>query len=127
MSGCLVGDNSQREVLPLGPHSAHKYQRYALIFLFISQTLRRKERKLTFSGPLLVPSAVLSTFTYLISFNPQSNVEKWVLLLPFTVSKQTQGFRILPKVTKLASVIPFPNISHCSAPQDVVDCLISMQ
>lgn len=37
------GDESQREVLPLGV-SFHKYQRYALIFLFISQTLRRRKK-----------------------------------------------------------------------------------
>lgn len=49
MSGCLVGDYSQREVLPLGPLSVHKYQRYALIFSSIFRPLEGKERKLTFS------------------------------------------------------------------------------
>lgn len=44
MSGGLVGDYSQREVLPLGPLSVHKYQRYALIFLNF-QTLRRKRKE----------------------------------------------------------------------------------
>lgn len=45
MSGGLVGDYSQREVLPLGPLSVHKYQRYALIFLLNFQTLRRKRKE----------------------------------------------------------------------------------
>lgn len=44
MSDSLVGDYSQREVLPLGPLSVHKYQRYTLIFLNF-QTLRRKRKK----------------------------------------------------------------------------------
>lgn len=47
-SGCLVGDESQREVLPLGD-SSHKYQRYALIFLFISQTLRRRKKTISWA------------------------------------------------------------------------------
>lgn len=37
---CLVRNYSQREVLPLGPLSVHKCQRYALVFLN-SQTLRK--------------------------------------------------------------------------------------
>lgn len=45
MSGCLVGEYSQREVLPLGRLSVQKYQRYALIFLVNSQTLRRKRKE----------------------------------------------------------------------------------
>lgn len=42
------GDESQREVLPLGV-SFHKYQRYALIFLFISQTLRRRKKTISWA------------------------------------------------------------------------------
>lgn len=42
------GDESQREVLSLGV-SFHKYQRYALIFLFISQTLRRRKKTISWA------------------------------------------------------------------------------
>lgn len=45
MSGCLVREYSQREVLPLGRLSVHKCQRYALIFLINSQILRRKRKE----------------------------------------------------------------------------------
>lgn len=61
------GDESQREVLPLGV-SSHKYQRYALIFLFISQTLRR--RKKTISWALTCARHV---FIYLIFIFLSSN------------------------------------------------------
>lgn len=62
MSGRLVGDYSQRELLPLRPLSVHKYQRYALIFLLNSQTLRRKRKETDIFWALLVPGTVLGTF-----------------------------------------------------------------
>lgn len=47
LSGGLVGEDSQREALPLGPLcvSVYKYQGYALIFLLNFRPLEGKERK----------------------------------------------------------------------------------
>lgn len=52
MPGGLAGDDSQREVLPLGPHSVSvsKYQRYALISLLNFQSLRRERKKTNIFG-----------------------------------------------------------------------------
>lgn len=40
----------------------------------IFKPLERKEMKLTFSGPLLIPGTMQGSFAYLISFNPHSNL-----------------------------------------------------
>lgn len=75
MSGCVVGDYSQREVLPLGPLSLSTNTRGTPSFFSSTlRTLEGKGRKVTFSRPLLVPGTVLSTFTNLISFNSHCNL-----------------------------------------------------
>lgn len=96
MSGGLVGDDSQREVLPLGPLSAslYKYQRYALIFLLNSQTLRRKRKKTSISWA----RSCANPFTYLTAFPPVSGEEGGGLLRPFT--ERTGPERDLPTVTQ---------------------------
>lgn len=69
MSGGLVGEDSQREVLPLGPLSAsvYKYQRYALIFLLNFQTLRRKRKKTS----IFWARCCANPSTDLIAFHPR--------------------------------------------------------
>lgn len=119
MSGCLVGDYSQKEVLPLGPLSAHKYQRYALIFLNISPALRRK---LTFSDSQLMPGTVLGIFIYHILTQSLAQVSALLTCPPLLAvlevnvivalySKHAQRSTILPLVILKTNLLPLHYIA----------------